>query len=322
MAKGKVLLKALEYMENLYHKALEHKATPEEKKQHEVVTGLVRSLSQKGASLAIGDFEEQMLMATFGVREATGNSPSLKISRKELICLPIPLETVLSDFESATRGSKDNETKMRSRLDVIFYLTHADTQRSAYYRNELLTPRVAQHIDEVHFATEKQISQSITYQQAQCHLNGFMDYTLWWGHRDDLETNLVVVVAKALGGASLGMKQALVSMAMIHSARKKSGKKDCRVFGIGTDSFDFFFVAIDNDSTWGSHYVRWRSTAEKIEIISRIAKIIREAAALVPTSNRASIDSADSVSSQTGCKIEDVEKDIAMKGVEDEEEEW
>jgi hypothetical protein len=101
---------------------------------------------------------------------------------------------------------------MRSRLDVIFYLTHADTQRSAYYRNELITPRVAQYIDEVHFATEKQISQSITYQQAQRHLNGFMDYTLWWGHRDDLETNLVVVEAKALGGASLGMKQALVSM--------------------------------------------------------------------------------------------------------------
>jgi hypothetical protein len=105
---------------------------------------------------------------------------------------------------------------------------------------------------------------------------------------------------------------------MIHSARKKSGKKDCRIFGIGTDSFDFFFLAIDNDSTWGSHYVRWRSTAEKIEIVSRIAKMIREAAALVPTSNRASIDSADSVRSQTGCKIEDV----AMKGVEEEEEEW
>ncbi|KAL2801091.1 hypothetical protein BJX66DRAFT_289002 [Aspergillus keveii] len=319
MAKGKVLLKALEYMENLYHKALEQKATPEEKKEHEAVTGLVRSLSQKGASLAIGDFEEQMLMAIFGVREATGNSPSLKISRKELICLPIPLETVLTDFETVTRGSKDNETKLRSRFDVIFYLTHADTQRSAYYRNnELITPRVAQHIDEVHFATEKQISQTITYQQAQRHLNGFMDYTLWWGHQDDLETNLVVVEAKALGGASLGMKQALVSMAMIHSARKKSGKKDCRIFGIGTDSFDFFFLAIDNDSTWGSHYVRWRSTAEKIEIVSRIAKMIREAAALVPTSNRASIDSADSVRSQTGCKIEDV----AMKGVEEEEEEW
>jgi hypothetical protein len=91
MAKGKVLFMALKYMENLYHKALEHKATPEEKKEHEVVTGLVRSLSQKAASLAIGDFEEQMLMATFGVREVTGNSSILKISRKELICLPITL---------------------------------------------------------------------------------------------------------------------------------------------------------------------------------------------------------------------------------------
>ncbi|KAL3452135.1 hypothetical protein BJX65DRAFT_303847 [Aspergillus insuetus] len=289
MAKGKVLLKALEYMDSLSHKALENKATPEEKKKHEVVP----------------------------VSEATRDSSILKINRKELICLPIPLESVLSDFASATRGFKDNETKMRSRLDVIFYLTHGDTQRSAYYRNELITPRVAQHINEVHFATEKQISQSITYEQAQRNLNGFMDYTLWWGHRDDLETNIVVVEAKARGGARWGMKQALVSTAMIHSTRKKFGKKNCRVFGIGTDSFDFIFLAIDSESTYRSHSVCWRYTAEKIEIVSRIAKIIREAAALVPTSNRASIDSADSVRSQTGCKIEDV----AMKGVEDGEEE-
>jgi hypothetical protein len=109
---------------------------------------------------------------------------------------------------------------------------------------------------------------------------------------------------------------------MIHRARKTSGKKDCRVFGIGTDSYDFFFLAIDNDSTWSSQYVRWRSTEEKIEIVSRIAKIIREAAALVPTSNRARIGSADSVRSQIGCKIEDVGKNVAMEGVEDGEEEW
>jgi hypothetical protein len=103
---------------------------------------------------------------------------------------------------------------MRSRLDVIFYLTHANTQRSAYYGNndELITPHVAQHINEVHFITEKQISQSITYEKAQRNLNGFMDYTLWWGHQDDLETNLVVVEAKARGGASSSMKEALVSM--------------------------------------------------------------------------------------------------------------
>ncbi|KAL2866531.1 uncharacterized protein BJX67DRAFT_129958 [Aspergillus lucknowensis] len=106
-------------------------------------------------------------------------------------------------------------------------------------------------------------------------------------------------------------------MSMVHAARKRAGKRDCRVYGTGTDSYEFFFLALDNNSVWSQHYVMCYTTRDKVEIISRIAKIIREAAALVPTSTRSSLESSNSVSSRTGCVISDVE----MKDVEEEEEE-
>jgi hypothetical protein len=34
-------------------------------------------------------------------------------------------------------------------------------------------------------------------------------------------------------------------LAMVHPAHKKAGKKDCRVFGIGTDSYHIYFLAIE-----------------------------------------------------------------------------
>ncbi|KAL3452125.1 hypothetical protein BJX65DRAFT_303837 [Aspergillus insuetus] len=48
-----------------------------------------------------------------------------------------------------------------------------------------------------------------------------------------------------------------VFLAMIHKARKRSGKPNCAVFGIGTDSYDFYFLVIDNNSIWSFRYVRW-----------------------------------------------------------------
>jgi hypothetical protein len=131
---------------------------------------------------------------------------------------------------------------------------------------------------------------------------------------------------------------------MIHKARKKAGKNNCAVFGIGTDSYDFYFLAIDNNSVWSFRYVRWYAGDEqvKVEIVSRIAKIIREGAGLVPDSTAFWSGSGSgvatgtgtgpatgvaaslaSVSSRTGCVIRDVEANgDAEEGGEDAEEIW
>ncbi|KAL2845263.1 hypothetical protein BJY01DRAFT_247739 [Aspergillus pseudoustus] len=308
--------KTLERLDKWYHRGIKQKAGDSQRQEYMEATRPMRSLSEKNApSLAIGDFQSNMLEKTFGVREGPRGCPILDISRNEMICIPIPLEPVLDNFERATRRSNQNETIMRSRLDIMLYLTLANEQRSAFYGHDLITPAVAQHMDEVSWAPEKHISQNVTYNNACRNLNGVMDYTLWWGIADDLETNLVVVEAKAKDAASLSRAQALVSMAMIHAARKRAGKRDCRVFGIGTDSYDFWFLAIDNNSVWTSHYIRWYTSADKREIISRIGKIIREAAALVPTSNRSSLETAASVRSKTGLIISDHE----MEDVNEEE---
>ncbi|KAL2822663.1 hypothetical protein BJX63DRAFT_427219 [Aspergillus granulosus] len=291
--------KALECLDKLYHKSFKQDATPAEQEQY-------------------SEFRLDMLTATFGVREGLLGIPMLDISAKELISPPVFLEAVLADYERATRCSASHNMILRSRLDTMLYLTHACVQRSAVYGHghELITPTVVQHINEVSFATGKQIAQNITCFKNCRSLNGIMDYTVWWGSEDDLETNLVVIEAKAHGAASLSHGQALISM-----ARKNARKKDCRVFGISTDSYSFYFLAIDNNSVWSFRYVRWSTTAAKIEIIGSIAKIIREAAMLVPISTRFSLEMAHSARSKTGCVIRDVGRDVEMEGV-DEVEIW
>ncbi|KAL3456133.1 hypothetical protein BJX64DRAFT_271220 [Aspergillus heterothallicus] len=308
--------KQVERLDRWYNRWIKHKTAPAQQREYAEVTRLMRSLSENEApSLAIGAFESQMLNKTFGVQEGSPDAAILDITPAEYICLPIPLESVLADFEQATRGSTQNETIVRGRLDLILYLTLADQQRSAFYGHKLISSRIVHHIEEVFWATEKQISQNITYNKARRNLNGFMDYSLWWGNAEDVETNMVVVEAEAKGAASLSREQALVSMCMIYAARKKAGKEDCRVFGIGTDSYEFHFIAIDNNGVWSWRHVRWYTTANKLEIISRIGKIIREAAKLVPTSNRSSTDTAASVMSQTGLIV----RDIPMEEVDEEE---
>ncbi|KAL3462380.1 hypothetical protein BJX64DRAFT_288500 [Aspergillus heterothallicus] len=239
----------LDRLDRLCQKSIKRKVAPEEQGEFVVLTRIMRSLSgEDGESLAIGAFEDNMLEPIFGVREGNPATQILRLNENERVCLPIPLEVVLADFAKATQRSAQNEFLIRSRLDAILYLTLADSHRSALYGHDLITPAVGQHIDSVSWATEKHISQNIVYQNSCSNPNGSMDYTLWWGSPDDLETNIVVVAAKRKNASTQSCAQALVAMTMIHAVRRQTGQKDCRVFGVGTDSVDFHFLAIDSDS--------------------------------------------------------------------------
>jgi hypothetical protein len=76
------------------------------------------------------------------------------------------------------------------------------------------------------------------------------------------------------------------STAMIHAVRKVSGKRNCRMFGLGTDSYDFYFIGIENDSVYSYRLLEWWAADDKREIVSLLGKIMREAALLVPTGHR------------------------------------
>jgi hypothetical protein len=203
--------KAVKRLDRWYHRHIEPEATPAEQEKYTEITAAIRSILEKEAPrLAIADFRSDVLQAVFGVCEGDPRTnPMLDLSTDELVSIPGSLadqfiETVLAAYSRATPCSAENTRFIRSRLDAIHYLALGEMQRSP--------PRAAQYIDKVSFATGKQIAQNITYLKYQRNLTGIMDYTLWWGNGCDLETNLVVVVAKELGAASLSRGEALVGI--------------------------------------------------------------------------------------------------------------
>ncbi|PYH97695.1 hypothetical protein BO71DRAFT_465864 [Aspergillus ellipticus CBS 707.79] len=104
-------------------------------------------------------------------------------------------------------------------------------------------------MESVSWQFKRHVEARVVYKDRPRLLRGQCDYSLWYGAQEDLETNLVVVEAKALGGANEGAYQALIYMGMVHRDRKKAGKENCTMYGISSDSFDFYFIEISNDST-------------------------------------------------------------------------
>ncbi|KAL4787646.1 hypothetical protein BJX76DRAFT_354125 [Aspergillus varians] len=294
-------------MAGWFERRVKQKIDPRTREEFDEHAKLFRTLSHKDTpSLALGSFENQLLNSTFNLRLGAVNGPNWALRHEDLVCKPVVLSRVLDDFQAAVGNSQENEALIRTRLSAILLLTLADEKRPASSHSNSVPPIVAQNIQGVFWGFEKQIAKKINYKNAHHNLNGFLDYCLWWGSPDDLETNLVVVEAKASGHASAGRCQALVSMAMIHTARKQAGKRDCQVFGIGTDSYEFNFITIDNNSEYSWVNLFWSTEASQIAIVSQITRIMRHAAALAPTSTRHSNVSATSVSQLTGCTITNV----------------
>ncbi|KAL4921771.1 hypothetical protein BDW62DRAFT_197891 [Aspergillus aurantiobrunneus] len=76
------------------------------------------------------------------------------------------------------------------------------------------------------------------------------------------------------------------------SIRPKSGPAETTAafFGIGADSYEFHFVVIDNNGDYSWHTLNWISEENKVAIVSQLARIMREAASLVPTSKRKNLE--------------------------------
>jgi hypothetical protein len=70
---------------------------------------------------------------------------------------------------------------------------------------------------------------------------------------------------------------------MIHAVRKALRKRNCRMFGLGTDGCDFYFLGVHNDSLYSYRLLEWWTFDGKKDIVGLLGKIMREAVVLVPT---------------------------------------
>ncbi|KAL3483502.1 hypothetical protein BJX62DRAFT_244823 [Aspergillus germanicus] len=247
--------KALERVDLLYHTEMKHILDASSQREYEDATASLRGvLSQEAPCLALADFDSDMLRTTFGVTRHPSIGEMLQVERGERVSLSRVIDPFLLEIDAtATREPHEATELIQSRLDTILELTLIETQRlNVVAESSPLNPPA--HMDELRWSMQNPISMSLTQHS---------------------ETNLVVVAGKSRETASLAREEALVAMF--------SGKRNCRMFGLGTDSYDFYFIGIDNDSVYSYRLLEWWAADDKREIVSLLGKIMPEAAMLVPT---------------------------------------
>ncbi|KAL2824065.1 hypothetical protein BDW59DRAFT_162832 [Aspergillus cavernicola] len=246
--------------------------------------------------LATCSFELDLLKPTFNLTRGVSSNPYWTRRWDALGLRLEDLDRVLQDVNKAVRIRDEPERLIRPRLEAILESTLVHGKRASNLPSVL-----AQSMKHFQWQYQTRVEMTINYKNAERQLNGIVDFNLQWGSPENLETNLVVVMADSLGGASRARYQALLSMAMIHRARKDAGMRDCRVFGLGTDSYEFHFILIDNNSEYSWHIIHWDSDQHRVDIISRLTTIMRDAATLASTSPRDSNTAEKSVSEISGC---------------------
>ncbi|PYI11646.1 hypothetical protein BO78DRAFT_403053 [Aspergillus sclerotiicarbonarius CBS 121057] len=220
--------------------------------------------------LAVTNIKPENVGRIFGISAgATGSDWTL--SAEERLPIPSHLRDVLRDYHNATGGSPENEAHMCTCIDAVLLTTLAMAKRAqhaARYSDS------ATSAESVHFQFEKDMKLPWVRGNTTYLISGQTDYSLWNGNPGTMEANMLVCEAKQRG--QLGKYQALVYMSMLHHARKAARRDDTSVFGIATDSYDWEFLHLNNDSKYSACTYHWEN-GQGIEIISTISKIIKHA---------------------------------------------
>lgn len=103
----------------------------------------------------------------------------------------------------------ENEAVIRLTIDAILLETMASIKGVEYdqYGEETTTSRKP-----LQMSLKNPINYVYNTVEGKKQVTGRMDYTLWYGKRDEAETNLMVVEAKAVGGVPAGRYQAISCM--------------------------------------------------------------------------------------------------------------
>ncbi|KAJ5760816.1 hypothetical protein N7520_007972 [Penicillium odoratum] len=91
----------------------------------------------------------------------------------------------------------------------------------------------------------------------------------------DLSTNFVVVHTDTPAFYDEGTVQKY--MGMIYAARKQCGKKNCIVYGLATDSNEYWFYQVDNEGYWSHTVVKPMDEYFYEDIAGLLASILRKA---------------------------------------------
>ncbi|KAL3485647.1 hypothetical protein BJX62DRAFT_242728 [Aspergillus germanicus] len=241
---------------------------------------------------AVTDIAAVDLWDTFGLKRETTRTQIWSLAAYEKRGVSNHLRQMLLDWDEAFKGVDQNEMEIRGRLNSIVVAILAAKRREEYgqhgagkgFNKRTSTETLAQY-KSLRWTLERAFTFRWKIKGKLTEIKGRMDFALWYGNREDLETNMVVVEAKRLHDAGQGVPQAIIYMAILHKARKQAGRTNSPIYGIATDSWDWHFLRLDPISgVVSTHFVNWHT--DPIEVISLIHKIIDQAACLTPAPSR------------------------------------
>lgn len=102
----------------------------------------------------------------------------------------------------AQGSSAQIEASVRTRLDIILFTTLGFAKKN----NRL------EGCERMSWGQETMFSKDIVVSGGKRHIEGYPDYSLWYGDQRDMETNLVVVEAKTVQSIGSGRNQLLAYM--------------------------------------------------------------------------------------------------------------
>ncbi|KAF7157755.1 hypothetical protein CNMCM6106_003738 [Aspergillus hiratsukae] len=140
--------------------------------------------------------------------------------------MPSCLERLLDDYNLALIVEAPNPQLIRPRLDSIL-IQILSAVKEARQRSENTSPRTHE------------------FEGSRYVVGCTVDYALWYGSRQDLETNCIVVRNDELMKDECLMP--LAAMSIIHYARKKAGRNS-EIYGICTDSYKWTFLHLNSKS--------------------------------------------------------------------------
>ncbi|KAH1749013.1 hypothetical protein KXV22_003399 [Aspergillus fumigatus] len=184
--------------------------------------------------ITIADIQPQNVRRFLRLQPDPDPGSCWQLTAQDKIQGPEHLGPILSGYWRAAGRDGENKALMRSRLEIILVAVLASKKRES-----------ASAYGSLHLQFENSLSLPWSYLNGDYVLEGTTDYSIWYGGQKR-ETNLLLLCALRRG--NIGRYRALSSMAILHHARKRAGRNDTTVYGIVTDTDEWRFLCINNES--------------------------------------------------------------------------
>ncbi|KAJ5965040.1 uncharacterized protein N7479_004916 [Penicillium vulpinum] len=181
-----------------------------------------------------------------------------------VVPIPVPQDLKLWSEKSdrAYGSSCANEASIRCKLNLLLICAHDLVSSST---NKSARPLAVQK--------ERIWAYSPVEWEGKIRmLWGRPDYGVWYGEKEDFDLNLVIMEAKRPNCGTQGVPQALAYM-------------DTTVYGISTDTMNFTFMKLDNESRWSFKPVGVGENSFE-QVLGLLVYIMEKAASMSPATSK------------------------------------